>query len=73
MVARSLDALKLSAWVLPEPEGVDAYVDMTGRPHLIDDSRARISLGYAPLLSLRGALAQALDVYERQSTPAEDA
>ncbi|MYF80175.1 MAG: NAD(P)-dependent oxidoreductase [Chloroflexi bacterium] len=73
VVARSLDALKLSAWVLPEPEGVDAYVDMTGRPHLIDDSRARISLGYAPLLSLRGALAQALDVYERQSNPAEDA
>lgn len=73
MVARGLDALRLSAWVLPEPEGVDAYVDMTGRPHLIDDSRARISLGYAPLLGLRGALAQALDVYERQSSAADDA
>ena len=61
--ARSLDALRLSGWVLPEPEGVDAYVSLTGRPHLIDDSRARVSLGYAPLLGLRGALAQALDVY----------
>ena len=61
--ARALNALRLSAWVLPEPDGVDAYVEMTGRPHLIDDSRARVSLGYAPLLGLRGALAQALDIY----------
>ena len=63
LFARGMDALRLSAWILPEPEGVDGYVDMTGRPHLIDDSRARVSLGYAPLLGLRGALAQALDVY----------
>ena len=65
--ARSLDALRLSAWVLPEPDGVDAYVELTGKPHLIDDSRARVSLGYAPLLGLRGALAQALDIYGRGS------
>ena len=65
--ARVLDTLRLAAWVLPEPEGVEAYVELTGTPHLIDDSRARVSLGYAPLLGLRGALAQALDVYGRES------
>ena len=63
LLARGLDALRLSAWALPEPEGVEGYIAMTGRPHLIDDSRARVSLGYEPLLGLRGALAQALDVY----------
>ena len=65
LVARGLDALRLSAWVLPAPEGVDAYVPLTGRPHLIDDSRARVSLGYAPVLGVRAALAQALDIYRR--------
>ena len=69
LFARGLNALRLSAWVLPEPEGVEAYVQLTGRPHLIDDSRARVSLEYAPLLGLRGALAQALDVYERRPEP----
>ncbi len=69
LFARGLDALRLSAWVLPEPEGVEAYVQLTGRPHLIDDSRARVALEYAPLLGLRGALAQALDVYERAPEP----
>ncbi len=63
MLARGLDAMRLSDWVLPEPEGVDAFVTLTGRPHLIDDSRARVTLGYAPVLGLRAALAQALDVY----------
>ncbi|MDE2745791.1 MAG: SDR family oxidoreductase [Chloroflexota bacterium] len=66
-LARGLDACRLSGWVLPEPEGVDAYVSMTGRPHLIDDSRARVSLGYAPVLGVRAALAQALDLYQRSS------
>ena len=66
-LARGLDAFRLSGWVLPEPEGVDAYVTMTGRPHLIDDSRARVTLGYAPVLGVRAALAQALDVYRRRS------
>ena len=61
--ARGLDAMRLSGWVLPEPEDVDAYTSVTGRPHLIDDSRARVTLGYAPLLGARAALAQALDVY----------
>lgn len=72
LFARGLDALRLSAWVLPEPEGFDAYVQLTGRPHLIDDSRARVSLEYAPLLGLRGALAQALDVYERTPESVSD-
>ncbi|MYE05736.1 MAG: NAD(P)-dependent oxidoreductase [Chloroflexi bacterium] len=63
--ARSLDAIRLAGWVLPEPEGVEAYVSMTGRPHLIDDSRARVSLGYAPVLGVRAALAQALDLYQQ--------
>ncbi len=63
LFARGLDAMRLSGWVLPEPEDVDAYTSVTGRPHLIDDSRARVTLGYAPLLGARAALAQALDVY----------
>ena len=65
LLARGLDALRLSGWVLPEPDGVDAYISMTGRPHLIDDSRARVTLGYEPVLGVRAALAQALDVYRR--------
>lgn len=68
-LARSLDALRLSGWVLPEPDDVDAFTALTGRPHLIDDSRARVTLGYAPLLGARAALAQALDVYRQ---PNED-
>ena len=64
-LARALDAVRLSGWVLPEPEGVDAYISLTGRPHLIDDSRARVTLGYTPVLGVRAALAQALDVYGR--------
>lgn len=63
--ARSLDAMRLSGWVLPEPEDVDAFTSLTGRPHLIDDSRARVTLGYAPLFGARAALAQALDVYRQ--------
>ena len=64
-LARGLDALRLSGWVLPEPEDVGSYTSLTGRPHLIDDSRARVTLGYAPLLGVRAALAQALEVYGR--------
>ena len=58
-LARALDAASLSNWVLPAPEGVDGYVELTGRPHLIDDSRLRVAVGYSPVLNLRGALAQA--------------
>ena len=59
-LARALDAASLSNWALPAPEGVDAYVALTGNPHLIDDSRLRVAVGYSPVLNLRGALAQAL-------------
>ena len=65
--ARGLDALRLAGWVLPEPDGVDAYVSLTGRPHLIDDSRARVTLGYEPVLGVRAALSQALDLYRPAS------
>ncbi len=71
LFARGLAALRLSGWVLPEPEGVDSYTALTGLPHLIDDSRARVTLGYAPLLGVRAALAQALDVYRRSPSDAE--
>ena len=69
-LARSLDAVRLASWVLPAPDGVDAYVALTGRPHLIDDSRARVELGYEPVLGVRAALAQALDVYGNSSAEA---
>ena len=65
LASRALWTLRLSGWVLPEPEGVDGYVDVTGRPHLIDDSRARVALEYEPVLGVRAAIAQALDVYRR--------
>ncbi len=71
--ARGLDALRLAGWVLPEPDGVDAYVSLTGRPHLIDDSRARVTLGYEPVLGVRAALSQALDVYRRAADADSDA
>lgn len=60
-LARALDAASLSNWALPAPQGVDAYVALTGNPHLIDDSRLRIAVGYSPVLTLRGALTQALN------------
>ena len=59
-LARALDAVSLSNWALPAPDGVESYVPLTGQPHLIDDSRLRVAVGYTPVLSLRGALAQAL-------------
>ena len=65
LASRALWTLRLSGWVLPEPEGVEGYVDVTGRPHLIDDSRARVALEYEPVLGVRAAIAQALDVYRR--------
>ncbi len=71
-VARGLDALRLAGWVLPEPDGVDSYVSLTGRPHLIDDSRARVTLGYEPVLGVRAALSQALDVYRRSADVEND-
>lgn len=60
-LARALDAASLSNWALPAPQGVDSYVALTGNPHLIDDSRLRIAVGYSPVLTLRGALTQALN------------
>lgn len=59
-LARALDAASLSDWVLPAPPRVEDYVELMGRPHLIDDSRARVEVGYAPVLNLRAALTQAL-------------
>lgn len=58
--ARALEAVSLSGWALPAPEGAADYVSLTGRPHLIDDSRLRVAVGYSPVLNLRGALSQAL-------------
>lgn len=63
LLARALDAVGLADWVLPAPAGVEAYVMLTGRAHLIDDSRTRVTVSYAPLFSARAAVAQALDVY----------
>lgn len=60
--ARALDAVSLSNWALPAPEGVEDYVQLTSTPHLIDDSRLRIAAGYSPILTLRGALIQALNL-----------
>lgn len=59
-LARALEAVSLASWTLPAPEAAADYVSLTGRPHLIDDSRLRVAVGYSPVLNLRGALAQAL-------------
>ncbi len=63
VLAQTLDVVGLADWALPAPAGVDSYVSFTSRPHLIDDSRVRVTVGYAPLFGARAALAQALDVY----------
>ena len=47
-------------WAVQPPEGVERYVELTGRPHLIDDSHLRAITGYAPLFGLRAALRQTL-------------
>ena len=60
--ARALAAVSLSSWALPAPEGVEDYVQLTSTPHLIDDSRLRVAAGYSPVLTLRGALIQALNL-----------
>ncbi len=63
ILAQALDLVGLAEWALPSPDGVEGYVALTGRPHLIDDSRARVAVDYAPLFGTRAALAQALDAY----------
>lgn len=60
--ARALDTVSLSNWALPAPEGVEDYVQLTSAPHLIDDSRLRVAAGYSPVLTVRGALIQALNL-----------
>ena len=48
-------------WLLRPPDGVERYVELTGRPHLIDDSRLRAVTGFSPLYGLRSALRQTLE------------
>ena len=42
--------------LLDSPPGVERYADLTGRPHLIDDTLLRGLTGFAPLFGLRAAL-----------------
>ncbi len=58
--AKALDAAGAADWLLPAPEGFEGYVGLTGNPHLIDDSKARVNIDYSPVLGLRAALIQAI-------------
>ena len=42
--------------LLDAPDGVPAYADLIGRPHLIDDTQLRALTGFTPLFGLRAAL-----------------
>ena len=48
-------------WIGKPPRDVPQYVTLTGRPHLIDDSRLRSVTGFEPVFGLRAALRQTLE------------
>jgi nucleoside-diphosphate-sugar epimerase len=48
-------------WLLRPPADVANYVALTGRPHLIDDSRFLATTGFEPLYGLRAALRSTLE------------
>ncbi len=53
--------LGIGDWLLRPPADGANYVALTGRPHLIDDSRFLATTGFAPLYGLRAALRPTLE------------
>ncbi len=53
--------------LLDGPPGVPRYADITGCPHLIDDTLLRGLTGFAPLFGLRAALRHTMAVESRES------
>ena len=60
-LAQAVDAVGLAERVLQAPPQMPRYLTLTGRPHLIDDTRLRVAVGYEPLFGLRATLQQTLD------------
>ncbi len=60
-LALAAERLGLSDWVARPPRSIPRYVELTGRPHLIDDARLRSVTGFAPVYGLPAALRQTLE------------
>lgn len=58
LVAR---ACGLGDWLLRAPPDVGDYLTLTGRAHLVDDSRLRVTTGFTPVFGVRAALRQTLE------------
>ena len=54
--------------LLDGPPGVPQYAEITGRPHLIDDTLLRGLTGFAPLFGLRAALRHTMALESRESS-----
>ena len=48
-------------WLTGHPTALPRYVDLVGRPHLVDDSRLLAATGFSPLFGLRAALRQTIE------------
>lgn len=48
-------------WLTGRPADLPRYVDLVGRPHLVDDSRLLATTGFSPLFGLRAALRQTIE------------
>ena len=59
--------------ILAAPAGVADYADLTGRPHLIDDTPLRALTGFAPLFGLRAALRHTIAIAEGEISGGGDA
>lgn len=83
---RSTNALPLPLWLarrleragspgrrlLAAPAGVPDYADLTGNPHLIDDTPLRALTGFTPLFGLRAALRHTIAIGEGEIALAND-
>ena len=56
LARRAGNAGRAGRWLINAPPGVPDYTDLTGLPHLIDDTPLRALTGYTPLFGLRAAL-----------------
>ena len=61
LLAQALEKVNLAEWALPAPPELRDYIQLTARPHLIDDSSLRVAVGYEPVYGVRAALKRALD------------